>query len=380
MTAIITDVHYRMSLALIRDLGARGVRTVCCERADERYPLGFFSKYCAETRTLPPDDYENALYALCEECAEKDGGKPALLPVGAKTLAMLAESFVRERFSRVAGLCLPTKEQLDLFNDKTAVAALAKRLGVPVPDTYDAPYEKIVFPCVVKPACGEKFDLPAKARYAIARTRAELRSRFEHFEAITGDKPVVQKYLRGSGLGCSVLCRDGTVVSHICHRRIREYPITGGPSTCCVAVHDERLLTYAEAMVRAVDYTGLAMFEFKEDDKGNAFLLEINPRIWGTFPLTRVARTGLSYAWYRLSLGLDAEPAGDYAEKKMIFALSDLAAAANYLIKGYRSQCWSAIGDLLNPAVRDGLFEWGDMRPALRYFRSLLPGGKEHGV
>jgi len=380
MTAIITDVHYRMSLALIRDLGERGVRTLCCERADERYPLGFFSKYCSETRTLPPDDYENALYKLCKACAETDGEKPALLPVGAKTLALLAENLVRERFSRVAGFCLPTKAQLDLFNDKTAVAALAKSLGVPTPDAYEPPYEKVVFPCVVKPACGEKFGLPAEKRYAIARTRAEMHSQIEHFKALTGETPVVQKYLRGGGLGCSVLCKDGAVVSSICHRRLREYPISGGPSTCCVAIHDERLRSYVEAMVKATGYTGLAMFEFKEDDKGNAYLLEVNPRIWGTFPLTRVARSGLSYAWYRLSLGLQPEKEDGYAEKRMTFTLSDLAAAASYLKKGYRSQCWSALGDLLNPAVRDGLFEWKDMRPALRYFRSLLPGGTAHGV
>ena len=30
--AVITDVHYRMSLALIRDLAQAGVRVVCCER------------------------------------------------------------------------------------------------------------------------------------------------------------------------------------------------------------------------------------------------------------------------------------------------------------------------------------------------------------
>ena len=30
MTAIVTDVHYRMSLALIRDLAQAGDRVVCC--------------------------------------------------------------------------------------------------------------------------------------------------------------------------------------------------------------------------------------------------------------------------------------------------------------------------------------------------------------
>ena len=32
MIAIVTDVHYRMSLALIRDLGQAGVEVLTCER------------------------------------------------------------------------------------------------------------------------------------------------------------------------------------------------------------------------------------------------------------------------------------------------------------------------------------------------------------
>ena len=36
MTAIVTDAHYRMSLALIRDLADSGVRVIACEYDDMR--------------------------------------------------------------------------------------------------------------------------------------------------------------------------------------------------------------------------------------------------------------------------------------------------------------------------------------------------------
>ena len=32
MTVIVTDVHYRMSLAVLRDLHEAGHRLICCER------------------------------------------------------------------------------------------------------------------------------------------------------------------------------------------------------------------------------------------------------------------------------------------------------------------------------------------------------------
>ena len=56
----------------------------------------------------------------------------------------------------------------------------------------------------------------------------------------------------------------------------------------------------------------------------------------------------------------------------MIFAASDLMAAAGYAKGGRPLEALKAAGDLLNPAVRDGLFEWGDPLPGLAYFRSLL--------
>lgn len=56
----------------------------------------------------------------------------------------------------------------------------------------------------------------------------------------------------------------------------------------------------------------------------------------------------------------------------MIFAASDLMAAAGYARRGRPGEVLKAAGDLLNPAVRDGLFEWSDPLPGLAYFRSLL--------
>ena len=90
MTAVITDVHYRMSLALIRDLAQAGVRVVVCWREDSGAPLGFRSKYPARRVTLPREGWLEELYRLCSQIREEEGESPALLPVGAATLAALA--------------------------------------------------------------------------------------------------------------------------------------------------------------------------------------------------------------------------------------------------------------------------------------------------
>ena len=103
MTAIVTDAHYRMSVSLIRDLFDRGVRVAACEKASIEAPVGFASRGAAQCVRLPDEEYEAALLALCREVLEIEGEKPVLLPVGAKTLAMVSRS--RDAFSAVAGLC-----------------------------------------------------------------------------------------------------------------------------------------------------------------------------------------------------------------------------------------------------------------------------------
>lgn len=91
MTAIVTDAHYRMSVSLIRDLSDRGVRVVACEKASIKNPVGFASRGVLRCVRLPEDGYLDALLALCREILAQEGEKPALLPVGAKTLALLSE-------------------------------------------------------------------------------------------------------------------------------------------------------------------------------------------------------------------------------------------------------------------------------------------------
>ena len=390
MTAVITDIHYRMSLALIRDLAQGGVSLVCCEREGVEAPLGFSSRYAGRKVTLPAQGWEDALWEVCADLARREGEKPALLPVGAATLAALARQ--APRFGQVCGLCIPTPEQLERFNSKEETARLARELGVPVPESLspgpgEGPEEvaaRAAYPCVVKPLCGERLGLSAAQRYVIARDPAALAAGIRRFQALDGGRfPVVQSYLPGGGLGCSVAAEEGEVRAALCHRRVREYPVTGGPSACCERVDRPELEEYAARLVRAAGYTGLAMFEFKEDGAGRPRLLEINPRIWGTFPLTRASGSGIPLLWCVLSWNRGnpdravplPEPA-PFRPCRMRFAASDLMSAAGYWRRGERRRALGAVADLLNPAVRDGLWEWSDPKPGLAYYRSLLRKGE----
>ncbi len=386
MVAIVTDVHYRMSLALIRDLGQAGVTVITCERVSQRPAPGAVSRWSMQHVWLPDGRYSDALADLCRKTGEKYGDRPALLPVGAATLSLLADR--REQFAELCGLCIPTRQQLNLLNSKTGLSDLAARLQVPVPESFALQNgetlqqfaARIPLPCVVKPVCGEKLGLPAAARYVIARTPPEAETAYRHFQTLASEPPVVQTWLPGDGLGCSVLARDGKIQASISHRRLREYPISGGPSTCCRCEDRPDLLDLVSRIVSEIRLTGLAMFEFKEDSQGRPRLLEANPRIWGTFPLTRAAHSKIPLLWCTLSWNAGnpdtpmplPSPSRPQSRKKMVFAASDLTGGAAQLRHGHPGTAAHALLDVLNPAVPDGLFEISDPRPGLAYLQSVL--------
>lgn len=382
MIAIVTDAHYRMAASLIRDLAQNGAVVIVCESAKYKKPLGFASKYVFKRFSLPENGGVDALLSLCAKITADYAEKPVLLPVGAATLA--AVSARRAEFEPVCGLCIPTTEQLDLLNDKTALHELCLRFGVPVPEQY-APAlgtsvhefaEKLTYPCVVKPLCGEKFGLTAAARYRIVHSAAELEQSYAAFCALTGETPVVQQYLTGEGFGCSVVCLDGRVVSSIAHRRVREYPVSGGPSSCCEVIDDEPFLRAVCTLVKELDFSGVAMFEFKSDGEGTPRLLECNPRVWGSFPLTRVSGSNFAWLWCCLSAGAELPPVVRPKKVKMAYYPSDLAAAFGYLRRKKFAKAFGAAADLFSPSVKNGLYEPKDPLPSAWYRRGLLHRSK----
>ena len=295
-TAIVTDGKYRSSIAAVRALHRAGYQVIVTQtRADvHAVPAVASSRCCAAFRWIDgaaaDDGYADRLAALLETYDH-----PVLFCVGAVTLNTVAAQ--RERFARIADFLIAPRPVLDALNDKETVHARAQSLGIPVPRQYDGvPPER--YPVVIKPHCGEKFGLKAADRYAVADTPeayAQILARMQRYDP----SPIVQDKIAGPGIGVSLLLdRDGRMISALCHRRIREYPITGGPSTCCESFYDAALIDRAYRLLHSFGFTGMAMVEFKGD-----CLLEVNPRVWGSFPMTEAAQSPLVAHYARAAAG-----------------------------------------------------------------------------
>ena len=375
---LVTDTRYRASLAAVQSLGRAGYPVAALHtQGDGGAPAAFASKYVKKRVTLPCSakdaDYPGLLAQVCASLGAEYGAAPVVFPVGAATLAQLAEH--REALGEHARFLVSPPAVLEAANDKRRVGELARSLGVPTPQEYPCPGGALPesFPVVVKPRCGEKFGLHAEERYRKAYDPAGFRAAWEAM-ARYDPQPVVQELLTGEAVGVS-LVMDGKSrpVSALCHRRVREYPTQGGPSSCCESMWDGALVEHAVKLLQGLGFVGLAMVEFK-----GGKLLEINPRVWGSFPLTYKCGAPLARDYVRASLGEElplVQGPGYRTGVRMQFVLNDGLACLGYLRQGQPGRGLRGLMDLLNPRVKDGVFSCDDPRPFFRYLKNALGKG-----
>ncbi|MEG1657951.1 MAG: ATP-grasp domain-containing protein [Oscillibacter sp.] len=383
----VTDVKYRMAVPVIRVLHQSGNRVTAIEydTTDPGKALGFFSKYADATVALPHDT--DALLTELSRLAKSCARKPVIIPVGRRTLGILAE---HTEIHALADYLAPTPRALQLADNKREVLALAKKIGVPTPisstiDEFGSLAElaqNMTYPCVVKYQNGEMLGLKPAQRYQIVKTEAQLLQVYEKMDQ-NQSAPIAQEYVEGAGFGVSVILNQaGELTDFICHQRIREYPIAGGPSACCRAIFNRPLLLHACKLLKEIGFTGVAMVEFK-GSLAQPKLMEINPRFWGTSPLVAVAGSSFYESLVATAQGtaavLDPETCTPQYRvgQVMRFLPQDLLAFPGYLKRSEHKLRFLGqyLADCVDPSVREGLFDRHDCKPYFRYLANLLRRG-----
>ena len=74
------------------------------------------------------------------------------------------------------------------------------------------------------------------------------------------------------------------------HKRLREFPVNGGSSTCAISIFDNDLLKEGTRILDDLNWNGVAMVEFKKCSKTNKFyLIEINPKYLDAYSAKAIA-------------------------------------------------------------------------------------------
>jgi predicted ATP-grasp superfamily ATP-dependent carboligase len=311
---IVTDAHVGSAVTVIRSL-ARSGHHVIAAGTDFTSP-GFYSRHAAERVRYPSPGRDPVATAEALLHHVRRQRADLLVPVTDNVILPIVAQ--RQRFEEHCTLALAEPDALAIALDKWATMELARSLAVPTPHsalvvTAEEARARIVdvgWPVVLKPQAS-RVSLDggpiAGVSVAYAGGFAGLARIMRRFEGVC---PVLlQNYYPGDAYGVELLTSRGRPLAAFQHRRLREVPVTGGASSFRESVSlDPVLYEHAVRLLGALDWTGLAMVEFKVGAEGPR-LMEINGRIWGSLPLA--VKAGMDFPSRMADLFLSGPPPED---------------------------------------------------------------------
>jgi predicted ATP-grasp superfamily ATP-dependent carboligase len=193
---------------------------------------------------------------------------------------------------------LPSPSAFDIASDKARTAMLAEECGIPFPKSY-APEDISALRGLVRAHEIDKFVLKPRqssGSSGIVYGSEILSIDLDHHWAEYGPLLFQERIPSdGTAFGVGLLYDSlGVHVASFEYRRLRQYPVSGGPSTQRISVPLSNLTSLSRRLVERLNWRGVAMVEWKLDPRtGEPLMLEINPRFWGSLALA--VRAGVDF-------------------------------------------------------------------------------------
>jgi predicted ATP-grasp superfamily ATP-dependent carboligase len=310
----VTDGHWRKTLAAVRALGQNHIQITVGEST--WLSMSAFSRYCHKGIVYPsprlsPHNFLEFIHDLLTK-------KPfrMLLPMEEDTAYLLSGHL--DTFSRLTYLPLPPRNTFKRVRNKANVLRLAEQMGIPIPQTWhiqdlsqlDGIADMLPYPVVIKPQISS-----GALGVAYPKNQQELKKTYQtihqHFPF-----PMIQEFIprEGNGYGASFLFDEQSCLkAGFVHKRLREYPVTGGASTLRVSTRHDDIYDMARALLEKIGWFGVAMVEFKVDPRdGLPKLMEINPRFWGSLSLAIHAGVNFPLLLHKMAMGEHFDPVETY--------------------------------------------------------------------
>jgi protein-tyrosine-phosphatase/predicted ATP-grasp superfamily ATP-dependent carboligase len=297
----------RSFLAVVRSLGRHNlqVHVAWC-------PHDFaavHSKYIFKVHDISPyavtnDSWKYSLISILQR-----ENFDLVIPCNDRTIIPLQTH--RADLEHINPIYLLNEKSYEVAFDKFKTTELARSLGIPVPREMLVSNQPIEAEAVLS-----KFQLPVVFKPRTSFNRQDVVNRRNVMKIYnpeelsiclnsmrSQDTVIIQENFIGTGVGVEILAEKGQVLFAFQHIRVHE-PLMGGASSYRKGVPVQaELLDATKKLMQALNYTGVAMVEFKVNFKtGEWVLLEINARFWGSLPLAVAAGADFPYYLYQLLL------------------------------------------------------------------------------
>lgn len=288
MKILLSDGTYKNTLAITQNMGRLGNQVGVLGDSNQTV-LSWLSKHCLFNEHInssaSDEEYLSSLVNILQ-----NRSYDRYIPVGYNSCRIASK--YKKIVSKYTELTISDYNAFCRAENKYLSTRLCDQLHIPHPHTYLIKTEKdlldlknIEYPVVLKGAkeVGKNIVTYVNSVHELIESYNTL---LELHSLPRGYEILLQEYIDGGGYGYFGNYINGHVIDFYMHKRIREYPVSGGASTCAEIYHDEKLMKYGHDILSHLKWTGVAMVEFRKDYvNGEYYFLEINPKFWGSIGL-----------------------------------------------------------------------------------------------
>ena len=313
MKVLLTDASYKHTLGAARALATEGVEVHVCSSFD--HALSFYSK-SVKKRFLCPDPGAAKLFLKAIETIDEREHYDVILPIGDAAWYSLVMKGPKDLLAKIPA---PPKSSYAIACDKAKTLVFAKSHGIPCPQTV-LPHDRASLISRLHP--------PVVAKPALGRGKAVTLFSLNEARSLRLNRPssryVIQERIVGNGYGFFGLCKNGKLITSFMHKRIREVPPSGGPSSAAESTYDSELFQLGSRTLEVLNWHGVAMVEFKQDATTGEFkLIEINPKFWGSLDLALASGINFPFLATQLVLGNDISLPKPYGNLRYCWPIPD---------------------------------------------------------
>jgi len=325
---LILDASERSALAFIRSLGRKGIEIIAGDSS--KLTTGQLSRYVKKRLLYPsPEESWSKFIKFIIKILSK-GNYDLLIPISEFTITII--SYHKEELEDYTIVAAPDYNLYIKTYDKAKTIQHARKHEIPHPKTFipQDPSElkeiakEITYPAVIKPRRktywhNDKAKVLKVTQRNYANSPEDLVRKYskilqENKELINLNLlPMIQEYIPGSTYGYEALLNYGQIKAYFMHKRLAEYPTTGGASTLRESTYHPTIAKIGAYTLQTLKWHGLAMAEFKLDPRDRTpKLIEINGRPWGSLPLAITAGVDFPYLLYKMFIYGDVEEVYSY--------------------------------------------------------------------
>lgn len=227
-----------------------------------------------------------------------------IMPIWETAIKTILENrdFLRSREKLVP---LPTLQYFTIAGSKNLLAEHLERHGIPgaktIPLSFDALADRDTF----------KLQFPLLAKPLISGGGKGI-VKFQDFDSLAthfktkgiNQSYILQEFITGEDYGCNVLCQDGEILAFTMQKGnlwdpAKPYSFQVGLDF----VYHEKLYQTVKSLMKSLHWNGIADLDLLYHRASDTFyIVEINPRVWGTLLAALMAGINYPHLWVLLAM------------------------------------------------------------------------------